>query len=106
MSEEEKQAIKELTEIRELVEEDLKFEKYEATAILDQTDLKALVTVLDLVKKQQKEIFELNKEMTDFNDQWLHKDKLRELFEKVEISNYDSCVEFILAINHLLKWKE
>lgn len=46
------------------------------------------------------------REMTDFSDCWLHKDKLRELFKEVEISDYNSCVEFVLAIKHLLKWEE
>lgn len=57
LSEEEKKAIKELTEIKELVEEDLKFKDYEVTAILDQIDLDSLVLVLNLIEKQQKEIY-------------------------------------------------
>lgn len=56
MSEEEKKAIQELTEIKELVEEDLKYDDYEVTATLDQIDLKSLVIVLNLIEKQQKEL--------------------------------------------------
>ena len=52
----EEQAIKELTEIKELVEEDLKYKDYEVTATLDQIDLESLVIVLNLIEKQQKEI--------------------------------------------------
>jgi hypothetical protein len=50
----EKQAIKELTEIKELVEEDLKYKDYEVTATLDQIDLESLVIVLNLLDKQKK----------------------------------------------------
>lgn len=59
MSDEEKKALKELTEIKELVEEDLKYEDYEVTATLDQIDLESLVIVLNLIEKQSKEIEEL-----------------------------------------------
>jgi len=61
LSDEEKKAIKELTEIKELFEEDLK-ENYEVTATLDQIDLESLVIVLNLIKKQSKEIEELKEE--------------------------------------------
>ena len=50
------QAIKELNKIRELVEEDLKYNDYEASVILYQIDLKALIIVLDLLENQQKEL--------------------------------------------------
>lgn len=83
MNEKEKKAIKELTEIKELVEEDLKDSKMQATAILDEIDLESLVIVLDLVKKWEKEIESLNREMTDFNDMWLHKDKIRKLIDEI-----------------------
>ena len=56
LSDEEKKALKELTEIKELVEEDLKYEDYEVTATLDQIDLESLVTILNLIEKQSKEI--------------------------------------------------
>lgn len=52
------------------------------------------------------ELTQCKKENLDFADCWVHKDKLRELFKQVEISDYNSCVEFILAIKHLLKWEE
>ena len=61
INKEEQEAIKELTEIKELVEEDLKYDDYNATAILDQTDLKSLVIVLNLIKKQENRIKELEK---------------------------------------------
>ena len=57
---EEKKAIKELTEIKELVEEDLKYKDYEVTATLDHIDLESLVMVLNLIEKQQKELMELS----------------------------------------------
>lgn len=59
LSGEEKKALKELTEIKELVEEDLKYEDYNVTATLDQIDLESLVIVLNLIEKQSKEIEEL-----------------------------------------------
>lgn len=83
MNEKEKKAVKELTEIKNLVEEDLKDSKLQATAILDEIDLESLVIVLDLVKKLEKEIENLNREMTDFSDMWLHKDKIRKLIDEI-----------------------
>ncbi len=65
MSEEEKKAVKELTEIKELVEEDLKYADYNITATLDQIDLESLVIVLNLLEKQQKEIEELKDKYSD-----------------------------------------
>lgn len=62
LSDEERKALKELTEIKELVEEDLKYEDYEVTATLDQIDLESLVIALNLIEKQQKEIEELKEE--------------------------------------------
>lgn len=59
LSDEEKKALKELTEIKELVEEDLKYKDYEVAATLDQIDLESLVIVLNLIEKQFKEIEEL-----------------------------------------------
>ena len=56
LSDEEKKALKELTEIKELVEEDLKYKDYEVAATLDQIDLESLVIVLNLIEKQSKEI--------------------------------------------------
>lgn len=75
LSNEEKKALKELTEIKELVEEDLKYEDYNVTATLDQIDLESLVIILNLIEKQSKEIEEL-------------KDKCKELiFEKQELTS-------------------
>lgn len=68
MSEEEKKAIQELTEIKELVEEDLKYDDYEVTATLDQIDLKSLVIVLNLIEKQQKEIEKKDKIINEMGE--------------------------------------
>lgn len=68
LSEKEKYAIKELTEIKELVEEDLQYDHYEVTATLNKIDLKSLVIVLNLIEKQQVEINkekEKNKNLQD-----------------------------------------
>lgn len=54
LSEKEKYAIKELTEIKELVEEDLQYAHYKVTATLNKIDLKSLVIVLNLLEKQDK----------------------------------------------------
>ena len=62
LSDEEKKALKELTEIKELVEEDLKYKDYEVAATLDQIDLESLVIVLNLIEKQSKEIEELKED--------------------------------------------
>ena len=69
MSEEEKKAIQELTEIKELVEEDLKYDDYEVTATLDQIDLKSLVIVLNLIEKQQKELDKKEHEIKELKKQ-------------------------------------
>ena len=66
LSNEEKKALKELTEIKELVEEDLKYEDYNVTATLDQIDLESLVIILNLIEKQQKEIEELKDESKEY----------------------------------------
>lgn len=54
MNKEENKAINKLKEIIDLVKEDLQYDKCDASAILDQTDLKALALILDLVNKQDK----------------------------------------------------
>ena len=69
MSEEEKKAIQEVTEIKELVEEDLKYDDYEVTATLDQIDLKSLVIVLNLIEKQQKELDKKEHEIKELKKQ-------------------------------------
>ena len=66
LSDEEKKALKELTEIKELVEEDLKYKDYEVAATLDQIDLESLVIVLNLIEKQSKEIEELKDESKEY----------------------------------------
>lgn len=50
------EAVKELTEIKELVEEDLKYKDYNVTAVLDQIDLESLVIVLNELEKKDEEI--------------------------------------------------
>lgn len=132
MSEDEIKSIQELTEIKELIEEDLGDDKLEVNATLDVIDLKSLCIVLDLVKKQQEEIkklkeeneavwhknteieyelekandkiFELNKEMTDFNDQWLHKDKVRKIIE--EFKRYEVLSSGFWDSNESLMWNK
>lgn len=64
----EEQAIKELTEIKELVEEDLKHKDYEVTATLDQIDLESLVIVLNLLDKQKKIINLMAEDLNGFYD--------------------------------------
>lgn len=71
LSDEEKKAIKELTEIKELFEEDLK-EDYEVTAILDQIDLESLVIALNLIEKQSKEIEELKEDRKSYTEEYIH----------------------------------
>lgn len=56
MSEEEKKAIKNLTEIIELIEEEINNNNKNTTAILDIKDLKSLKIVLNLIEKNNKEI--------------------------------------------------
>lgn len=86
MSEEEKKAIQELTEIKELVEEDLKYDDYEVTATLDQIDLKSLVIVLNLIEKQQKEK-EKNKEL----EKQIELDKIQRLeYQKFLVQDFIS----------------
>ena len=96
LSEKENKAIKELIEIKELSEEDLKFDDYEVTAILDKTDLKSLIIVLNLIEnlifktetqkellkyktdkieKQSKEIEELKNGQIDF---WISDKEIEE----------------------------
>ena len=99
LSDEEKKAIKELTEIKELVEEDLKNEKYEVTATMDRIDLKSLVVVLNLIEKQQKEIEVLKEDLDKkvkaldiamSNPDYICKDKIRE-----NIKHYNNELEHI-----------
>lgn len=81
LSEKEKYAIKELTEIKELVEEDLQYAHYEVTATLNKIDLKSLVIVLNLLEKQDKIIKQqsyTNKKMRKKLDNYRHLLKLKE----------------------------
>lgn len=78
MTEEEKEAIKELTEIKELVEEDLKYKDCEVTATLDQIDLESLVVVLNLIKKKDTEINKLNNVI----------DRMAAVFSKISKGEY------------------
>lgn len=94
LSDEEKKALKELTEIKELVEEDLKYKDYEVAATLDQIDLESLVTVLNLIEKQSKEIEELKKpkyiinfktnEITKLTNDFVSKDKIKVKIEELK----------------------
>ena len=88
MSEEEQ--IKDIVEILELSKNEIENNE-DITATLDLQDLKSLKNLYDLYSKEKeknenlkKEIFELNKEMSDFADQWLHKCKIREKIKKLE----------------------
>ena len=87
------QAIKELNEIRELVEEDLKYDDYEASVILDQIDLKALIIVLDLLENQQKEIETLKRdfEIVDHECSRLEQEDIKKdkEIEKLKNNNKD-----------------
>ena len=51
-------------------------------------ELTVVLNYIDKLKEEnenlKKEIFELNKEMSDFSDQWLHKYKIREKIKKLE----------------------
>ena len=53
-------------------------------------ELTVVLNYIDKLKEEnenlKKEIFELNKEMSDFSDQWLHKYKIR---EKIKNSEFD-----------------
>ena len=63
LSEEEKQAIKNLKEITELAKEEIKNNNKNASAVLDIIDLKSLNTVLNLITKLQKENKEKDKQI-------------------------------------------
>lgn len=99
MSDEEKKALKELTEIKELVEEDLKYEDYDVTATLDQIDLESLVIVLNLIEKQQKEIEELkNADLTTvyingvYDGEKKVEDKIKAKIEELKDGTYDAKI--------------
>lgn len=98
LEEKEKKAIKELTEIKELVEEDLKYKDYNVTAVLDQIDLENLVIVLNLIETLIAE----NKELKEDNEylknqipidkifyysykEFIPKSKVKEMIKELEI---------------------
>ena len=105
LSDEEKQALKELIEIKELVEEDLKYKDYEVAATLDQIDLESLVIVLNLIEKQSKEIEDNKKyidlhyvpyeqytsKLNELNKKW--KDKIKAKIEYL-LKRYDTEEDF------------
>ena len=99
LSDEEKKALKELTEIKELVEEDLKYEDYEVTATLDQIDLESLVIVLNLIEKQSKEIEELK----DKNKSIVYNYEM--VVDKIENSTPNDKIKAkIEEIENVYKW--
>ena len=89
--------LKDFNDIK-LERDKLEIEKgsYKMGAIYYKTIRLAIQGLLDLYNKEKeknskqfteienlkKEIFELNKEMSDFSDQWLHKYKIREKIKK------------------------
>ena len=95
LSDEEKKAIEELTEIKELFEEDLK-ENYEVTAILDQIDLESLVIALNLIEKQSKLIDLIKakiepklKELDEqINEEWKKYGNSKELQDMEDMYNF------------------
>lgn len=52
----------------------------------------------------EEELFELSKEMTDFNNQWLHKDKVRKLIEDFE--RYETLSSSYWDSNESKVWAE
>ena len=96
MTNEQREAIENLSEINNLSKEELQNENI--TAILDYEDLKSLDTVLSLIKEQQEEIEGLkNKEVLIKRyfkkcDLIKQKDKQIELMARA-IDNYDSQLE-------------
>lgn len=83
------ETVKELTEIKELVEEDLKYKDYNVTAVLDQIDLESLVIVLNELDKKDK----IKNKIKKYNN-------LRIVAETKEINdmfvNYIDCLEELL----------
>ena len=97
LSDEEKKALKELTEIKELVEEDLKYKDYEVAATLDQIDLESLVIVLNLIEKQSKEIEKLKAEKDKYYYEWKHLEanminKIKAKIEEVKDGTFDAKI--------------
>lgn len=121
MLNDEKKAIDELTEIKELVKEDLKNEDVEVTAILNRIDLESLVIVLNLIEKQQKEIEEQKKKnkeilsgnvenfqkyfLEEFDKKFISKDKLKEILgiEETDSEKILSLLQTIVDENNRLE---
>ena len=79
MIKEQREAIENLSEINNLSKEELQNENI--TAILDYEDLKSLDTVLSLIKEQQEEIENLQKELNEENKRCMilaNNDKFKE----------------------------
>ena len=81
MTTEQRKAIENLSEIVNLSKEELQKENENITAILDYEDLKSLDTVLSLIKEQQEEIENLQKELNEENKRCMvlaNNDKFKE----------------------------
>ena len=79
MTNEQREAIENLSEINNLSKEELQNENI--TAILDYEDLKSLDTVLSLIKEQKKKIENLQKELNEENKRCMilaNNDKFKE----------------------------
>ncbi len=93
MTNEQREAIENLSEINNLSEEELQKENENITAILDYTDLKSLDTVLSLIKEQQEKIAKYEKIYKEYDCyRWV-----KELDKKDKI--IDLMAEFIATLD-------
>ena len=99
MTNEQREAIENLSEINNLSEEELQKENENITAILDYTDLKSLDTVLSLIKEQEICIKksndtteEMNRDITILINELKQKDKQIDLMaEHIHITGEYEC---------------
>lgn len=92
MTNEQREAIENLSEIVSLSKEELQKEDENITAILDYADLKSLDTALSLIKEQQEEIEDKDKQI-DLMAEYISKRDVEEDICMKNKTNPDWCNE-------------
>ena len=97
MTNEQREAIENLSEIVNLSKEELQKENENITAILDYEDLKSLDTVLSLIKEQQEEI-DMKDKQIDLMAELVYKRFKAELLLEYGFENEDQLKQYFAGL--------
>lgn len=88
MSDEEKKAIEDLKRLRKGIEI-----LNQITPEKDETDIKAIDFILNLIEKQQKEIKKYRNVILNLNNNWISKEELKNILEKLKVKEQEMSDE-------------